>query len=204
MRINEVYLIGDCPELAIHDSVRTFQLNTLNDFYEFLKYRFASHCLGILMINSAQDLELLDSNSNIPMLALIAEDDHQLITKCMEHNFVDVLCLRTLNLTKAKLGHYLNGALPHGKSMLYDIDSNEFTKKEFQILEVLVASKGFEISRNELQTKIWGNNLNTNTLDVHLCNLRKKLALTPLELRTVSNGRISLSKKLHIHKEVRA
>lgn len=62
----------------------------------------------------------------------------------------------------------------------------EITKKEFDLLQYLALSHGKVLTRNQLYEHIWGNILDdqydSNFIDVHIKNLRKKLnahAATP-------------------------
>ncbi len=59
----------------------------------------------------------------------------------------------------------------------YDNHKLELTVKEFDILEMLVASKGRVVSRDEILDQIWGDNddLQTRTIDMHIKALRKKI-----------------------------
>lgn len=58
-----------------------------------------------------------------------------------------------------------------------DGEKIEFTRKEFDLLWLLVQSKGQVITRGEILAKIWGYDYagETRTVDVHIRQLRKKL-----------------------------
>ncbi len=53
----------------------------------------------------------------------------------------------------------------------------KFTKKEFKLLEYFVLNKGRIVRREELLGKLWQNDIeiSSNSVDVHIRNLRKKL-----------------------------
>ncbi len=60
--------------------------------------------------------------------------------------------------------------------------SQQLTSKEYQILTILHQSAGF-VSRDLLQRRIWGDvSVAAKTLDVHIFNLRKKLAALNLRV----------------------
>jgi DNA-binding response OmpR family regulator len=56
----------------------------------------------------------------------------------------------------------------------------EITKKEFDLLQYLALSHDKVLTRNQLYEHIWGNILDdqydSNFIDVHIKNLRKKLS----------------------------
>jgi two-component system alkaline phosphatase synthesis response regulator PhoP len=51
------------------------------------------------------------------------------------------------------------------------------TRKEYQLLALLVENAGEIMPRETLLMRVWGysNEIRTRTLDVHVCRLRKKL-----------------------------
>jgi DNA-binding response OmpR family regulator len=57
----------------------------------------------------------------------------------------------------------------------------ELTKKEFDLLQYLVLNQNKVLTRHQLYEHIWGNILDdqydSNFIDVHIKNLRKKLNL---------------------------
>jgi DNA-binding response OmpR family regulator len=55
----------------------------------------------------------------------------------------------------------------------------DLTRKEFELLSVLVAHSGRVVPREELLREIWGysSEIRTRTLDVHIRRIRKKLSL---------------------------
>lgn len=61
------------------------------------------------------------------------------------------------------------------------------TSKEFEVLELLVRNKGKVFSREELLTKIWGEDYegDERTVDVHVRRLREKIEKNPKEPKYV-------------------
>ncbi len=75
-----------------------------------------------------------------------------------------------------------------GKHKVY-VDGNEvvLTFKEFEMLCMLIESKGLVLSRNKLLESIWGYNFDgeTRTIDVHVRSLRQKLGKSGNMIETV-------------------
>lgn len=63
------------------------------------------------------------------------------------------------------------------KSVRYKDDEIELRRKEYSILEYLVRNQGRTISRSELLDNVWDYRkiTSSNTVDVHISNLRKKI-----------------------------
>jgi len=59
------------------------------------------------------------------------------------------------------------------------VDSNEvdLTRREFMLLKALMENPGRVLSRNKLESRLygWGEELASNSIDVHIHNLRKKI-----------------------------
>jgi DNA-binding response OmpR family regulator len=58
-----------------------------------------------------------------------------------------------------------------------DLDRLRLTRKEYDLLALLVQNAGDIVSREDLLMRVWGYNseIRTRTLDVHIRRLRKKL-----------------------------
>ena len=67
------------------------------------------------------------------------------------------------------------------------VDGNEIelTRREFMLLKSLMENPGRVLSRNKLESRLygWGEELASNSIDVHIHNLRKKL--TPGFIKTI-------------------
>jgi DNA-binding response OmpR family regulator len=63
----------------------------------------------------------------------------------------------------------------------------ELRRKEFELLLALVEHRGLVLSREQLLNLVWGYEFygETRTVDVHIAQLRKKLAGATLEIETV-------------------
>ncbi len=62
-------------------------------------------------------------------------------------------------------------------TVTYDGESIDLTKKEFDLLQVLLENKGFVMSRDKLLSKVWGYDFSgdTNVVDVYISYLRGKI-----------------------------
>jgi DNA-binding response OmpR family regulator len=67
------------------------------------------------------------------------------------------------------------------------VDGNEIelTRREFMLLKALMENPGPVLSRNKLESRLygWGEELASNSIDVHIHNLRKKI--TPGFIKTI-------------------
>jgi len=54
----------------------------------------------------------------------------------------------------------------------------EITRREFMLLKALMENPGHVLSRNKLESRLysWGEELSSNSIEVHIHNLRKKIA----------------------------
>ncbi|MCD6110036.1 winged helix-turn-helix transcriptional regulator [bacterium] len=67
---------------------------------------------------------------------------------------------------------------PEIQSLVYKKNKIFFRKKEFELLHFMLLNHGVVIDRNTILERVWGVRSNpfTNTVDVHMSYLRKKLA----------------------------
>ncbi len=74
---------------------------------------------------------------------------------------------------------------PAGRSVDYEGRSVELSAREFSLLHELVLNAGKVLSRAQLESRIyaWGEEVESNALEVHIHHLRRKLA--PNLIRTV-------------------
>ena len=67
----------------------------------------------------------------------------------------------------------------------------ELTRKEFELLQLLMRDAGSVVTRERLIDEVWDTNWfgSTKTLDVHVCGLRRKLGDDPSEPRYIHTVR---------------
>lgn len=71
------------------------------------------------------------------------------------------------------------------------------TKKEFDILSLLIAYPGKYLTREDILNVVWGANVyvSERTIDVHITNLRKKLAASQVTINSRINYGYTLEEK---------
>lgn len=92
---------------------------------------------------------------------------------------------RTRNVDFSRILKFDNLELNlENQTVTIDGTSHRFTKKEYKILEYLMVNKGKIVGREELLRKLWEHDedLSSNTVDVHMRNLRKKLFSRGLDI----------------------
>ncbi|WP_127997926.1 response regulator [Piscinibacter defluvii] len=98
---------------------------------------------------------------------------------------VDELAARLRALARRRSGRsksvWEHGALsfdPAARSVVWQGRPVELTARELALLEALMANPGRILSKAQLQEKLydWGETLESNTLEVHVHHLRRKLA----------------------------
>ena len=64
----------------------------------------------------------------------------------------------------------------------------DFRTQEFEVLKVLAENKGIVLSREQLLNKAWGYDFygQTRTVDVHIAQIRRKLANSQVKIETVT------------------
>jgi len=64
----------------------------------------------------------------------------------------------------------------------------EFRTQEFEVLKVLAENKGVVLNRDQLLNKAWGYDFygQTRTVDVHIAQIRRKLAPSQVKIETVT------------------
>ena len=97
---------------------------------------------------------------------------------------IDELAARLRALSRRSTGRaqsvWRHGALsydPAGRSVRWNDQPVELTARELMLLEALMAHPGRILSKAQLQEKLydWGESLESNTLEVHVHHLRRKL-----------------------------
>lgn len=158
------------PDIVLLD----IKLPYFNGYYWCNEIRKISK-VPIVFISSAAD------NMNIIMAMNMGGDDF--IAKPFDINVliakVQAILRRTYDFTEAMQIVEARGAILNLNDMTinYKGDSIELTKNEFRILQTLMENEGRVVSRNNLMTRLWENDMyvEENTLTVNINRLRKKL-----------------------------
>ncbi len=75
-----------------------------------------------------------------------------------------------------------------GREVTIDGEPVELRTQEFEVLRVLAENKGIVLTREQLLRKAWGYDFygQTRTVDVHIAQLRRKLASSQVRIETVT------------------
>lgn len=132
-------------------------------------------------------------NQNIPVLILTARDTVEQRVSGLRQGADDYLCkpfalrevaARLAALIRRRYGN-LNPVISHG-NLTFEPDSHQvklgnqaikLTSKEFNLLALFLSNKNRILPRSLIEEKLhsWDNEINSNALEVHIHNLRKKL-----------------------------
>lgn len=119
---------------------------------------------------------------------------------------LDELAARIRALHRRKTGG-ATALLTHGKltvdssshQVKYDDKSINLPRREFAILEKLVENLGKIVSRDQLLQSIYGfDEIDSNTLEVHIHNIRKKLPLPKNYIRTIRGIGYMIEKEIKL------
>lgn len=150
---------------------------------DFLNYVTQQNGLLILntpflVVSSVDDLDVLR--------ACFEEGAGDYLTKPFSKNELIVKVQRILNKPVVKEQFELDPMTLRVKKQdaAGETDFAQLTARELQIFSVLRQNLGTGISRKELLKKVWDNTAVTSkTLDVHLFNIRRKLAKIGIEIK---------------------
>ncbi|MCP4187124.1 MAG: response regulator [Gammaproteobacteria bacterium] len=149
--------------------------------------------IGLPKMNGLQVLKSMRSQgSNIPVLILTAQDGlaervagldtgaDDYLVKPFEF---DELCARLRALVRRSRGlpnqqiTYRNITIdPAAHAVTLDGETVDLSRREFSLLETLLSSVGWVLSRTQLEDKLysWGDEIESNTIEVHIHHLRKR------------------------------
>ena len=138
--------------------------------------------------------EIREENNLIPIIFLLFRGNEDLLIKVLELGVDDVLCkpfyssaLKSkINKVFKKIFQIANNENSCLKNLSFSFQENNFyisqkllklPRKEYFLLRYLLFNKNKVLSKDELYEKIWqvDNFANSNTVDVHISRLRKKL-----------------------------
>ena len=134
-----------------------------------------------------------ESNNAVPVLILTAQDDIADRVKGLDAGADDYLvkpfefselCARLRALTRRTRGnaseiiHYKNITInTTAHSVEYNDKIVELSRREYTLLIEMVSNQGRVLSRQHLEQKLysWGDEIESNTIEVYIHHLRKKL-----------------------------
>ena len=99
--------------------------------------------------------------------------------------------LRRCETPKAPRELRLDGLVmnPDERTVTVDDKSVQLTYKEFELLRLFLANPGIAFTRDQLFSRVWGEDFvgETRTIDTHILTLRQKLGEDGSKIRTVRN-----------------
>ncbi len=187
-----------CKHLS--DNLEEYQVFSANNIASARKlFNIESIDLILLDIDLGNEsgLDFLDEvreSSNVDVLPITADDSSNVISCCYHHGCVDYITKPfSLNLLKVKIKSLIdsdtykqgNIEINFNRRLCY-VNNNlvKLTKKEFDLLEVLVNNRKIVLTKERLIDIVWGNdNLDVydNTLTVTIRRLRSKIEENPKE-----------------------
>lgn len=204
MKNTLLVLDGECENLKLRLNDPRWNYHPLETI-EQLDYELisSSSCALLVCAKSKNKLQRLMANPhfkscNIPTIFLLDNEETESVDLCYRYDFTNVFIAEgNFSLIKAHIQYTFDNydlcIKTNGQKWLRHIDPDLLTKKEFQIIEKIALAPLAEVSRDELKSIIWGQEQkSTNKLDVHICNLKKKLSLQNISLKTNERGKISL------------
>jgi two-component system alkaline phosphatase synthesis response regulator PhoP len=142
-------------------------------------------------------------NLNVPTVFLLSEQDESMIKTLYSNHHINI-CFTSQPeafLREKILYMFNNYSFFTGlksKNILNTINTKTLTAKEVEIIRLLAESPLKELNRSDLFLRVWGESfMNTNTLDVHLCNIRRKLKETIINISSIEEGRVALQITQH-------
>jgi len=133
---------------------------------------------------------------NSKVIVLVGEDDSDIIKEYFDNGAYDVFVMPIRpNEILFKCQRALNQSFEDRSMFESNLELKEIglTYKQIQIYRLLEHAGEKGVDRSEFETKLWsGENVHSKTIDVHLCNLRKRLKRRHQEIK------IDKEKKWHL------
>jgi two-component system, OmpR family, alkaline phosphatase synthesis response regulator PhoP len=179
-------------------ATKTTSVTSIQQAMEVLE----SDCIHILVSDTTENTSKFGSLikkckssiscSHIYIMYVTSSSDEEFILSMYKHGVSEVVDLRTsesiLRARANKLAeHIIRCTNSHHKEelsldpLLLSVSKGsntlEFTKKEFDILQLLSNHPNKTFSRSEIYQKVWGNGIivSDRTLDVHISKIRTKI-----------------------------
>ena len=178
-------------------------LNSLGEIFSTPYFQTNKNSIVHLTITSKEQLDniLMEKSLdkiNLPILFYLETSEPICIDNLLHLHYTNIFTIDQPVYILSKYVDYMFNnyhlfVTQKSNKLLKDLDTKLLTKKELEIVKVLAESPTRELHRDEIYMKIWGSSdFNTNTLDVHLCNLRRKLKLSTIALCSTENGKVAI------------
>lgn len=185
-------------------NISVIPLNTLEEIFSTPYFQKNKNSIIHLTIDSKEQLDnilftkVLDK-INLPIVFLLRTSESICIENLLHLHYTNIFTAEQPAFITSKYIEYMfenyhSFVTQNTNSFLESFDHKSLTKKELEILKVIAESPRRELHRDQIYIKIWGaKEFNTNTLDVHLCNLRRKLKNSNLKLGSTDNGKVAIN-----------
>lgn len=206
-------------EEILSHNFKLLQLESLAEFKTALSFKESSKpslILADLRLKDDTFLSFLSSSDaslikDIPLIVISSLDDAQALHQCFQAGALDYI---TKPFGKQellfKIQRFFNPANKSQSSALtYKIDpltlrvhtngieSEPLTSRELQLMTLFIENFNQKLSRKDILRKVWGNvTVSPKTLDVHLVNLRKKIAVLRLGINFINPHFYQLTDKV--------
>ena len=143
----------------------------------------------ILVISSTDDINILEECFTLGVSDYLTKpiNTHELMVKT-KRLFELATCKNSLGLQIDRMSN----------SISFNNIEIQLTPREFQILNYLIDGGDAGVQKNDLLQLIWKNtSVTSNTVEVHICNIRKKIEPIGFEITTKPPHTFCL----HSHKE---
>lgn len=135
--------------------------------------------------------------SNFPIFVITEIEDSAFYRFCFRNKCSDIIIKNQYSsLLSEKIKRVFENYNEYsikGSPLNQTVDKDELTSKEEKIFNLVSTAPMFRVLKPELLNLVWGTkNSYTNTLDVHLYNLRKKLKTYNMTIECTKNGYVCL------------
>lgn len=179
------------------DGCNTFIANNISDANKIINSKSIDLILLDIDLGSESGLDFLKElrqTSQVAVLPITADDSKEAIATCYDFGCVDYITKPfSLNLLKTKIKNFIdsdvyiqgNIKINFNKRLCYvDNQLVSLTKKEFDLLEVLISNRKIVLTKERLIDIVWSDDysdINDNTLTVTIKRLRAKIEKNPKE-----------------------
>ena len=185
--------LGESYEIKIFDELQHMHKSLVNSADD----EKPSLIVSELNFPNQNFLEFIEekgaSFANTPILIVSMSDDIKMIRECLTKKVDDIIFKPASRhelivkidhtLQKKSLSKQVNFDPINSTVTVKGIPTKALTKKELQILLILISSKKKSVSRSAIVEKVWkGIKVSRKSLDVHMCNLRKKIIDTGINI----------------------
>lgn len=171
--------------------------------------------LGLPHRDGLEVLKKIRPKNKIPVLILTARDSLEDKIKGLDcgaddylikpfeleelHARIRSLLRRPPNFLEEKIHIGLLTVEPSSHEVCFDNKPIELTPNEYQILLALLVNMNKVFTKEKLQQKLygWHDDINSNAVEVHIHNLRKKIPSSPIKTIRGVGYVISSNEKLH-------